>query len=238
MLKYTLAPHAYACYIDEIVILLDVRTDKYFGVSAQDAFTLTSLVEGWPALPATTRNTGQQADDEAVLTRMLKDGFICESSPKLQARKLIKAAAPLNPLIDGYDIEPYSIKAIDVVRFLVSSAVASLTFRLLSFHAIVKRATARATRMSAHISKDEIALLRRHVAVYFRLRPLLFRSHNRCLFDSLALSLFLFRYKLRPQWVFGVATVPFGSHCWLQYADIVINDEPEHAAKFTQIMVI
>jgi len=55
---------------------------------------------------------------------------------------------------------------------------------------------------------------------------------------SLALVEFLARYRLYPDWVFGVQTQPFKAHCWLQYGSLVLNDKPTRLHELTPILSI
>lgn len=59
-----------------------------------------------------------------------------------------------------------------------------------------------------------------------------------CLFDSLALALFLLEQGACPEWVFGVQLEPWGAHCWLEHDGQVLNECAEYAARFTPIMVV
>jgi hypothetical protein len=66
----------------------------------------------------------------------------------------------------------------------------------------------------------------------------LFSSKDECLYDSLALLEFLARYRIYPDWVFGVQTRPFAAHCWVQQGDIVFNDTVEHVTGYSPIMIV
>jgi hypothetical protein len=70
------------------------------------------------------------------------------------------------------------------------------------------------------------------------MRVFLFSSREECLHDSLAVLEFLARHELFPTWVFGVRARPFAAHCWVQHADIVLNDTFEHVSSYVPIMVV
>jgi hypothetical protein len=72
---------------------------------------------------------------------------------------------------------------------------------------------------------------------FSRYRPLYPKDYL-CLFDSLALLLYLARYDLYPMWVFGVREAPFFAHCWVQVGPIVLNDHLDKVIPYTPIMVI
>ncbi|MFL6603958.1 MAG: lasso peptide biosynthesis B2 protein [Steroidobacteraceae bacterium] len=67
---------------------------------------------------------------------------------------------------------------------------------------------------------------------------LFFPRPYQCLFDSLALINFLARFKLYPDWVFGVIAEPFDAHCWVQADGVVLNDTIERVSAFTPIMCV
>jgi hypothetical protein len=49
---------------------------------------------------------------------------------------------------------------------------------------------------------------------------------------------FLAAFGVLGSWVFGVQTLPFGAHCWVQLGDTVINDTVEHVRGYTPIMMV
>jgi len=59
-----------------------------------------------------------------------------------------------------------------------------------------------------------------------------------CLYDSLALMLYLAYFSVFPNWVFGVRSNPFMAHCWVQYGRTVLNGTDEEARSYTPIMIV
>ena len=78
---------------------------------------------------------------------------------------------------------------------------------------------------------------RAQVAVFDTLRPW-WPQNYRCLYDSLALLVFLAASDLFPTWVFGVQEEPFEAHCWVQAGEVVLNDSLESVSAFTPIMIV
>jgi hypothetical protein len=104
---------------------------------------------------------------------------------------------------------------------------------------IANAVAARRARVERDAScPDSLDALRSAVAVYERLRPLLFSARNRCLQDSLALVSFLARERLLARWVVGIKTRPFGAHSWVQCGEIVLNDQHDHVRRFRPILVV
>jgi len=60
---------------------------------------------------------------------------------------------------------------------------------------------------------------------------------GKCLLRAFMLLRFLRRHGRDAFWVFGVATWPFRAHCWLQVEDVVLDDDVERVRAFTPILV-
>ncbi len=56
-----------------------------------------------------------------------------------------------------------------------------------------------------------------------------------CLFDSLALSLFLIKRGVRSDLVFGVRSRPFSAHCWVEVDGVILDDGGEDCRSFAEI---
>lgn len=83
----------------------------------------------------------------------------------------------------------------------------------------------------------DLERLREETSAFCQLRPWYPRDY-RCLFDSFALSEFLFARRIFSRWVFGVQVMPFGAHCWLQIGELVLNESIEEAGRYTPILAI
>lgn len=58
-----------------------------------------------------------------------------------------------------------------------------------------------------------------------------------CLYRAFVLLSMLRRSGQDAAWVFGVRIWPFSAHCWLQFDDAVLDDDPERIGLYTPIMV-
>ena len=58
---------------------------------------------------------------------------------------------------------------------------------------------------------------------------------GKCLLRAFMLLRFLRRHGCDALWVFGVATWPFRAHCWLQVEDVVLDDDVERVRAYTPI---
>lgn len=73
--------------------------------------------------------------------------------------------------------------------------------------------------------------------IFNRARPYIPIATN-CLLDSIALSRFLARRHFRADIVLGVTYEPFSAHCWVQSADIALNEAVGNATAYTVIKVV
>lgn len=127
------------------------------------------------------------------------------------------------------------IGARDVLDFCIASSRASRLLKRRHIHDVVRNVRLR--KEAAEGGGNDIDALRRHTAVYRKLRPWYPRGYL-CLYDGLALVEFLARRRLFPAWVFGVQAQPFGAHCWVQEGNMLLNESTEYAGQFTPIMAV
>jgi hypothetical protein len=81
--------------------------------------------------------------------------------------------------------------------------------------------------------------LQQLVFTFRKLRPWLYTARDGCLFDSLAMVDFLYRRSISAVWVIGVRTAnPFAAHSWVQYGDLVLNDDLVKVEEFTPILYV
>lgn len=73
---------------------------------------------------------------------------------------------------------------------------------------------------------------------FLRIRPFVYSSRDKCLYDCLVLLEFLAHFELFPTLIIGVTTFPFRAHCWLQYGPLVLTDYVEHTRAYTPILVV
>lgn len=123
----------------------------------------------------------------------------------------------------------------DWIDFWKSARTASHLLRTQHIHDTVR--SVRERRLAAGDRSVDVEQIRRHTAIFRKLRPWYPRSYL-CLFDALALVEFLARRRLYPHWVFGVQAQPFGAHCWVQDGDVLLNEGTEYAGQFTPIMMV
>jgi hypothetical protein len=199
--------------------------------------TLAEFIEGWPARNSVSPTAVADVDTAKVIQQMIAAGVLTTDPKAGKLATPTTVEPPLSALIEGYVEHRPDIRASDVWRFLTASLIARALLRRRKVqHAIAHLQSH--TRKRDDIGDVDLSFARERVATFKRLRPLLFTARGACLFDSLALCVFLARYRLFPRWVFGVTTRPFEAHCWVQHHGTVFNDTPEHVGSFTPILVV
>lgn len=238
--KYSLAPHIHLCRTEDYVVLLDLRADKYLALDADSDDQLADLVEDWPARMAQPsgaegRSIGQSSELER---RMIAASVLVPSGKPGKPATPVTIDQPIETLAHSYFTEEHNVSVRHVARFFVACLYAAYRLRFGRIARTVEciqveRINGRSK--SQHESMHEVPAL---VAVFEALRPFVLAGRNSCMFDSLALLKFLAMHGIHPQWVFGVRTLPFGAHCWVQSGDTVLNDTPDRVAIYTPIMTV
>jgi hypothetical protein len=241
--KYALAKHAFVCLSDDHVMILDVRCDRYRALSMRAAGRLGALVEGWPVKhPGAEGNTDAEDAASRALAEDLVAKGVLAADPALG-----KDATPVNiprvvaDLTSGGALPETAIGVGVLWAFIVESLVAAQWMKRHSFEQLLQKVQRRSTSATSVWTPAQADACRRLVHLFGRLRPWLFASRDACLFESLVLLRFLARHGIAANWVFGVRMKPWGAHCWLQHADVVLSDTSdavETVNLFTPIMVV
>lgn len=230
-----LSPHVRACSVDKQVLLLDLRRNRYLGVGGHQASALSAVV-GWPAPAQDSASACDAATTARLAAPLLEMGLLTHAAPRSEPAVRIEPARrslDLHAALAGT-----RVGLSDALRFVRSTAAAACWLRTRSLHATVQ---ALAARRSHRIRATERAAPQRLLATmaqYETLRPLVFTTRDKCLFDSLALVHFLAHNGILARWVIGVKTHPFRAHAWVQLDDLVLNDLHEHIARYRPILVV
>jgi hypothetical protein len=148
-------------------------------------------------------------------------------------------APPDRLLADSFDDERRAIAPAHLATFLVSCTVVWRNLRLRSFEQALLRLTVRKSRLAQRPQLRSEADLKEAVQAFVYLRTFVYTAYDHCLFDSLVLCDFLLRLGLSPTCVFGVRTLPFGAHCWVQVDRSLLTESSiEYVATFSPVLVI
>jgi len=233
--RYRLADHVRACRIDEQVVLLDMRRDKYLGIGGAQLAALSQVITDWPAdraqQPTLAAASLGKWTQTLIDQRMLTDAL--PARPRITT--LPEPTQSLDPDIDARRSSPVYP---DLFNLAWSSFSAALWIRrrcIADIASSVARLRSRNTAGGASANADH---LQASVSSYMRLRPFMFTAHDKCLHDSLTLVRFLSREGIFPTWVIGVRTKPFAAHSWVQSGHLVLNDVHEHVRTYAPILVV
>ena len=234
---YWLAAHVFVCCINDQVVLLDLKRDKYLALGSTHA-ELQGMVVGWPSGSSSDSTNNKRTPNKKLAEVLREKGLLTADQNTGKAATPVQTVNPSESLAHCFFTDRPPINSLHFLIFLWASVSAAFGLRLRPIEKVVARMR---DAPSSHISTEteaRIARLRELVGVYEGLRPLGFAGRDSCLYDSLTLMKFLARYGLRPRWIFGVRTAPFGAHCWLQHEEIILNDTPDRTSVFTPIMIV
>jgi Transglutaminase-like superfamily len=228
--RLRLADHMRACLVDGQVVLLDLERGRYFALKGPACRVVASvLAPSGNAMPAL-------ASEDSVLVEPLLRNHILTTAPLSGGMRLPQLPSADAATASQQQVPDASIRGRDLLRFLFAVTVAAFWLRWRSLDSIA--AAVRDLQHQRKHSTEEALRLRHAVTVFDRLRPLTFTSRDQCLFDSLALAIFLGRQGLRASWVIGVSIRPFKAHSWIQDGSEVLNDVAENVRRFTPILVV
>lgn len=235
MPAHFLSRRAHLCVAGEHLVILDLATGTYLGLSLHQATQLAPYIQGWPVGKASSHSTTKAA---ATLNLLLARGLLTQDP--LHGKPASPAVAPLLDwhLTDRWLKRRPLVRTPDVLHFVASVASAAAMLRLWSLERIVARASARKSQRGPVASEPDTDAIMHRVAIYSRLRPWLYSRKDNCLLHSLALLEFLAREGIVADWIFGVRTAPFRAHAWLAYGSRVLTESPQSVAGYSPILAV
>jgi hypothetical protein len=236
MARYGLARHVFLCRDEEYIVVLDVKQDRYFALEAAKTAALSAELPGWPVTPA--EGSIPNSAIEQAAAPLVRQGWLLQLPADAKDATPTRAPTPETDLLVDTRSVGAKLGVRTVVTFLVASIFAKFVLRFWSFERVIRRVGERKAERGATGRPFDVDRARRLMDAFRRMRVFLFSSREECLHDSLAVLEFLARHELFPTWVFGVRARPFAAHCWVQHADIVLNDTFEHVSSYVPIMVV
>lgn len=213
-----LPDHIRFCEIGSQRIFLDLRSDRYFSLppGADAAF---AALAGQDACELTSE-----------LHALLKAGILTSDPDGRQIAPTDHPRATSSLVEDNAGTSGASLLTIIQVTMLVLRARRGVRRRQLP----ALLATQKAGEYAA--ASLDVERLHREVLAFMRARRFVPIAPS-CLYDSLALHVFLKRRGLGADLVIGAKLRPFAAHCWLQEQATVLNDRLDAARGFTPILV-
>jgi len=236
--QYWLAPHVRACATIDGAVLLDMKRNRYQGVSLADAQALHAVVLDWPApLEALEGDASGSPPPATVGLAPMLDAQLLVTTPPIHpapSPDFVPAKTSVGEELEGH-ASPNKLNAARVLRAYAWAVKQSqnASFWEIS-HSIreMRVATPRRNDLA-----NDIALADR-VMTFRAFRPTTFVAKDRCLVHALALVRYLAHYDLFPSWLIGVRTRPWGAHSWVQKSELVLDSTPEKVTDFTPILIV
>lgn len=239
-MPFLLANHVHLCQTDDGVVILDLKRHKYMGLGTSSSRSLAMFIRGWPAREDRRASTLsiENAGVERVINKMVAGGLLTRDERLGRDFAEIALDAASGTLDAHHWADAPRVRFGHVVTLVVACCRTAVALHWRSLEFAVHRLRTRKARATAASPHFDLARARYLVSVFCHVRPLLYTSKEKCLFDSLVLAEFLASYGMFPTVVFGVATAPFRAHCWVQQNGLVFNCHSEYVQIYTPILAI
>ena len=235
---YHLSRQAFLCETCRYYVFMNLTGDNYLYVPREDLAELVPWIHGGPLGPRKARpaKTRPSAAAIALAAELVAAGVLMEGLPDHEVPMRL-AATPISDLASARPPLDPPGRSLHLFASVATSLIyARRALRSTPISLIVDAVAERKRALSA-VEPAEWNRAAQLTKAFLHHRPL-FPWDYRCLFDSLALIRFLSRFRLYPDWVFGVQDDPFSAHCWVQAGPLVLNDDLERVRSYTSIMTI
>jgi hypothetical protein len=238
MPSYYLQPHVYACITSEAAIFLDLRRDEYVGLDHAQTVALSRYVRGWPEqqrYPA-AETPPTDSNPTALADKLADIGLLTRDASKGKEATSIALPIPEFRLADPDLCDPPQIHLHHYASMLIACIRVKLSMRFFRLDRVLRQVEKTKSRGAG--GSPNIKALSDLTHIFLLLRPFFYTHREMCLFDSLVLTYFLARYDQCATLVFGVKSVPFAAHAWVQLEAATLNAPLELALKFRPILAI
>lgn len=220
---YRFEDNVFACEASGVVIVLNLRTNRYAALPKPLADTLLALRNGKPHVHMQTQL--EALCKAGVLTQALGDDF-CWSAPDV--------AHPLSSVLDG------SLPRAGFFGLCWATArrlFSIVRFKCQPLHRTIEHIRQRKLDCRVRSRHLRASLPAKHLAAFLDTRFLI-PTQDRCLPWSIA-CLDAFAHRCADMTlVIGVRSDPFGAHAWVQQADTVLTDELDRVLPYTPILAV
>jgi hypothetical protein len=234
---YFLSVHAYCCEFDDGAILLDLRSDTYLGIDAQHLSNLRARIGNWPDSDRSDREAEHHdaSASESLLVDLLSRGVLTTTPTSRQSSPAPNPTTALT--VTSSERTRSGIPLTHIAQFLIALLVVMSCLKRNRLPALL--GWLRQRQFSIHRGNSVIREgIAERLASFLRLRIWCYTAHQRCLFDSLVLTVYMTNAKISCTFVIGVASKPFLAHSWVQIGDSVLNDTAEHTQNFKTILSV
>lgn len=220
-MAFALKPGIHCCLRDNTPIFLDLTANRYFQLGDEASQAFLALVQGVVL-----------AEDQAACLRRLEAGGLLEEVPgdAEDAAAIVTCHALPTRQIAG---KP-GMAALALL-FLVLPMLLVTRLRL---HLFPKSVLQQVGKRRFHRAALRPLVSNASLIAAFDLAGLILSRADRCLERSLVMRDLLLLSGHSVDLVLGVATRPFGAHCWVQQGDRLIGDSIERVSFFQPIAVL
>jgi Transglutaminase-like superfamily len=223
---YAVPVHVRWCRTDAAVIFLDLKRNRYFGLGAQPATVLQSLLEA--------RETSTLSPDQLALANLLIERELLTENAEATGPAPAVMPRPTRSVDAPHARVP--CHAGHCIRFAQALRWAKRRMDHQPLYATVCELRDQLACLSSEGGDPQRAI---DLALVFRrLRPYLLTARERCLLHALTLVRFLILHQARAHWVIGVQTHPWKAHSWVQLDADVLDATPEQVVDYTPILVV
>lgn len=241
--RYFMSPLIFTSVTRQGVVLLDLKRNRYLGLSHSDAVVLSRNVAGFPA-PDERDELGKTQQMEhatltAILETFLRRGIVTtRSAPR---GNIVSGVVSLHGSLVSIGDE-ITARAVNpgrhVAAFLFSllwswASLRCLPLRFIVRHVYRRHAAAIGKRYTFSVSRASAL-----VDAFRQIRPYFFLAKEHCLLHALTLVNFLAHYGEFPLWVFGVSSDPWTAHSWVQHDHYLLDCNPESVCGLEPILAI
>ena len=240
MTVYHFPCHVHYAVVQDAIIFMDLRADEYSLLMGEKARLFAALFSLAPHALDRELLIDRIAPENdararhALVTELLNRDLL---SPGVEAAPMKPAdlPPPRGDFLAAGDAGVPRIRPRHIGRFFAACLVSTWRLRFMTLERTIRAVERRRRKRTSPHPIDRYEL-QRLVALFRRMRPL-YPKDALCLFDSLVLLEFLAPYGCFPHWVFAVTLSPWSAHCWVQYADLCLNEDAERARQYTVILV-
>lgn len=214
--------HLYHCRSGDRTIFLDIDANRYFCLSDE----LERMFQAFKAtiMPGDDKDFAALSERGILVYDPLAVRNIDPIVPPYPTRNLRVEGSP------GWNLTR-------TAQALAHHALVRRKVRHASFSTIIDDLTARSKKVRLALvlpPADEIA----RIVSAFDKAGLILGVADQCLIRSISMLAMMHRVGAAPYLIFGVRTNPFSAHCWIQDAEVVLNDAAEHARLFEPILTV
>ena len=244
--RYFLAKHIFPCLIEDELILLDLRNDKYSGLDHSQTEAFQSVL-GFGLAAEEPLDAGEISGDASlkIFSEDMVGKGILTGNP-FDGKEAATVTVDCPPLdLTGYDVtKKRRVRPGHIFRLVVAAVSTRLRLRFLSLEHAVNRVKTRKARhlekcwVQSEVPTQDKERIRELIEIFRLVRLFLFTSKNFCLYDSLVLVEFLAPYGIYPDLVVGVKMRPFQAHAWVQDKNFIYNGCIREIDLMNPIMVV